>query len=45
MSIFREFARHNLITIYTKTHQTAPYFEEKKLGDLADVLEPPSTCV
>ena len=26
MLIFREFSRHTLIKIYTKTHQTAPHF-------------------
>ena len=26
MLIFGDFSRHNRIKIYTKTHQTAPYF-------------------
>ena len=35
------FLRHNLIKIYTRTHQTAPIF----FGELAYAPEPPSIYV
>ena len=44
MLIFREFLRHNLIKLYTKTHQTAPNFQNF-LRQLAYALELPSICV
>ena len=44
MLIFREFSRHNLIKIYTRTHQTAPNFENF-LRELAYAPEPLSIYV
>ena len=44
MLIFKIFAGHNLIKIYTKTHRTAPYFHFF-LGDLAYVRPMHATIV
>ena len=44
MLIFREFFRHNLVKIYTRTHQTAPNILNF-LRELAYAPEPPSIYV
>ena len=44
MLIFRNFLRHNLIKIYTRTHQTAPNIFNF-LRELAYAPEPPSIYV
>ena len=41
MLIWGDFSRHNLIKIYTKSHQTAPYFQ----NFLGYHYMPPSICV
>ena len=44
MFIFRNFSRHNLIKIYTKTPQTAPQLQNV-LGEVTYVPEPPRIYV
>ena len=44
MLILRELLRDNLIKIYTRTHQTAPNFQNF-LRELAYAPEHPSICV
>ena len=43
VNFWGNFSRHNLIIMYTKTHQTAPYFQFFS-GELAYALETPSIC-
>ena len=43
-SFLGNISRHNLIKIYTKTHQTAPHLQNV-LGEVAFVPEPSSIYV